>query len=90
MRERDREAEGDCDKDFGSLKRLLAYWCSKLKKKGFIKRQLILKITLILVVIHKCLYILTYIYISTGAVVVHNILGTPKDPIEKASMGDII
>lgn len=44
LRERDREGEGDCDKDFGSLKRLLAYWCSKLKKKkGFIKRQLILK-----------------------------------------------
>lgn len=26
-------------------------------------------------------------YTSTGAVVVHNILGTPKDPIEKASTG---
>lgn len=40
----ERERERDCDKDFGSLKRLLAYWCSKLKKKkSFIKRQLILK-----------------------------------------------
>ena len=73
--------------EFKKTARLLVFEVKK--KKGFIKRQVILKITLILV-IHKCLYILTYIHTSTGAVVVHNILGTPKDPIEKASMGDII
>lgn len=88
LRERERERLWQRFWEFKKTARLLVFEVKK--KKGFIKRQLILKITLILVVIHKCLYILTYMYISTGAVVVHNILGTPKDPIEKASMGDII